>query len=141
MHTPSPPPNTSLGHCGVVPCLCTSSQILRPFLLGRDKLEVASDLPQKVEKTIRCQISAWQTLWYRRIEAAEVHSAVVCGAQGGGWCPKGRVGVSRMNRRGGKRGEGGGRGREGCRRQGRGWDGGFGGSKQNRLSYLGVWLY
>jgi hypothetical protein len=41
----------------VIEWLC---QVLRPFLLRRVKSDVLNQLPDKVEKVIRCDISAWQ---------------------------------------------------------------------------------
>eukprot|EP01138_Halocafeteria_seosinensis_P010273 gb/GECG01010491.1/.p1 GENE.gb/GECG01010491.1/~~gb/GECG01010491.1/.p1 ORF type:complete len:634 (+),score=86.20 gb/GECG01010491.1/:1-1902(+) len=35
-------------------------QVLRPFLLRRVKSQVLNQLPDKVEKVIRCELSAWQ---------------------------------------------------------------------------------
>ena len=35
-------------------------QVLRPFLLRRLKSEVLSQLPDKVEIVLRCELSAWQ---------------------------------------------------------------------------------
>lgn len=42
-------------------------QVLRPFLLRRLKKDVASDLPDKVEKVIRCGMSALQKRLYDQI--------------------------------------------------------------------------
>lgn len=43
-------------------------QVLRPFLLRRVKSDVLSQLPDKVEKVIRCDISAYQKLLYKQIQ-------------------------------------------------------------------------
>lgn len=37
-------------------------QILRPFLLRRVKKDVLHQLPTKVERVIKCPLSAWQRL-------------------------------------------------------------------------------
>ena len=42
-------------------------QVLRPFMLRRTKREVEAELPGKTEHVIRCDLSAWQQLWYRQI--------------------------------------------------------------------------
>eukprot|EP01027_Heterolobosea_sp_BB2_P013730 GEZU01019767.1.p1 GENE.GEZU01019767.1~~GEZU01019767.1.p1 ORF type:complete len:1306 (-),score=411.03 GEZU01019767.1:96-3443(-) len=43
-------------------------QVLRPFLLRREKHEVEGQLPEKVEKVIRCHLSAMQEHFYRQIQ-------------------------------------------------------------------------
>jgi len=43
-------------------------QVLRPFLLRRVKSQVLSQLPEKVERVVRCELSAWQRLQYRQIQ-------------------------------------------------------------------------
>ncbi len=43
-------------------------QVLRPFLLRRMKADVLHQLPQKIEKVIKCELSAWQKLVYRQIQ-------------------------------------------------------------------------
>ncbi|CAL8470241.1 g9783 [Coccomyxa elongata] len=42
-------------------------QVLRPFMLRRTKREVETELPGKTEHVLRCDLSAWQRLWYRQI--------------------------------------------------------------------------
>jgi hypothetical protein len=42
--------------------------ILRPFLLRRVKSEVESQLPEKVEKVLRCDMSALQRLIYNKLQ-------------------------------------------------------------------------
>ncbi|KAK9834176.1 hypothetical protein WJX81_005712 [Elliptochloris bilobata] len=42
-------------------------QVLRPFMLRRTKAEVETELPGKAEHVVRCDLSAWQRLWYRQI--------------------------------------------------------------------------
>lgn len=44
-------------------------QVLRPFLLRRLKADVESQLPQKVEHVIRCDMSAWQRVLYRQVQS------------------------------------------------------------------------
>ncbi|OQR89442.1 chromatin structure-remodeling complex subunit snf21, partial [Thraustotheca clavata] len=43
-------------------------QVLRPFLLRRVKSSVLDQLPDKVERVIRCELSGWQKIMYRRIQ-------------------------------------------------------------------------
>lgn len=43
-------------------------QILRPFLLRRLKVEVAKELPQKIEMVIKVELSAQQKLVYKGIQ-------------------------------------------------------------------------
>ena len=47
-------------------------QILRPFLLRRLKSDVESQLPQKIEKVLRCELSEWQRIVYNRIKEESV---------------------------------------------------------------------
>ena len=42
--------------------------ILRPFLLRRMKQQVLTQLPEKVESVIYCELSAWQRLQYRQVQ-------------------------------------------------------------------------
>jgi hypothetical protein len=55
-----------IGSCTLAAAGCCSCdwvlavQVLRPFLLRRVKSDVLSQLPDKVEKVIRCDISAYQ---------------------------------------------------------------------------------
>lgn len=46
--------------------------ILRPFLLRREKKEVESQLPDKVEKVLRCDLSTMQRLIYNRLVRGEL---------------------------------------------------------------------
>lgn len=39
-------------------------QVLRPFLLRRVKSEVEKELPSKIEKVIKVELSAWQKIVY-----------------------------------------------------------------------------
>lgn len=51
-------------------------ELLRPFMLRRVKSEVLDQLPEKVEKILRCELSSWQKELYKQIsrEAAAVNS-------------------------------------------------------------------
>lgn len=42
-------------------------KILRPFILRRMKREVATEMPDKIENIIKCDLSAWQKKMYRDI--------------------------------------------------------------------------
>ena len=46
-------------------------QILRPFLLRRMKVDVASQLPQKVEVIVKCALTPWQRVVYDQIRSQE----------------------------------------------------------------------
>jgi ATP-dependent helicase STH1/SNF2 len=43
-------------------------QVLRPFLLRRVKSSVLDQLPDKVERVLKCELSGWQKILYRRIQ-------------------------------------------------------------------------
>ncbi|KAK4787237.1 hypothetical protein SAY86_011070 [Trapa natans] len=43
-------------------------QVLRPFVLRRLKHKVENELPEKIERLIRCEPSAYQTLLMKRVE-------------------------------------------------------------------------
>ena len=43
-------------------------QVLRPFLLRRVKSEVLGQLPGKVERVLRCELSAWQRIIYKQLQ-------------------------------------------------------------------------
>ncbi|TYZ66168.1 hypothetical protein PybrP1_006751 [[Pythium] brassicae (nom. inval.)] len=43
-------------------------QVLRPFLLRRVKSSVLDQLPDKVERVLKCDLSGWQKILYRRIQ-------------------------------------------------------------------------
>ncbi|RLN58581.1 hypothetical protein BBJ28_00019264, partial [Nothophytophthora sp. Chile5] len=43
-------------------------QVLRPFLLRRVKSAVLDQLPDKVERVLKCELSGWQKIMYRRIQ-------------------------------------------------------------------------
>jgi SNF2 family DNA or RNA helicase len=42
--------------------------VLRPFMLRRIKDNVLGQLPEKVEKVIRCELSGWQKLVYKQLQ-------------------------------------------------------------------------
>lgn len=42
-------------------------QVLRPFMLRRLKTDVETQLPDKVESVLRCDMSAWQKILYRQM--------------------------------------------------------------------------
>lgn len=42
-------------------------EMLRPFMLRRVKSEVLDQLPEKVEKVLRCELSSWQKELYKQI--------------------------------------------------------------------------
>ncbi|CAM9437664.1 unnamed protein product, partial [Scytosiphon promiscuus] len=43
-------------------------ELLRPFMLRRVKTEVMGQLPEKVEKVLRCDLSGWQRSLYKQIQ-------------------------------------------------------------------------
>ena len=43
-------------------------QILRPFLLRRVKANVLGQLPEKVERVLKCDLSGWQKILYRQCQ-------------------------------------------------------------------------
>ncbi|EPS74664.1 hypothetical protein M569_00090, partial [Genlisea aurea] len=43
-------------------------QVLRPFVLRRLKHKVENELPEKIERLIRCEASAYQKLLMKRVE-------------------------------------------------------------------------
>ena len=42
-------------------------QVLRPFLLRREKKDVEEELPKKTESVIKVELSAWQKIVYNYI--------------------------------------------------------------------------
>jgi ATP-dependent helicase STH1/SNF2 len=54
--------------------------ILRPFLLRREKKDVATELPAKTECVLQCALSPWQTRLYERIQSDS--ALVTVGADG-----------------------------------------------------------
>ena len=49
-------------------------ELLRPFMLRRVKTEVLDQLPEKVEKVLRCELSSWQKELYKQISVKAVQS-------------------------------------------------------------------
>jgi len=49
-------------------------ELLRPFMLRRVKSEVLDQLPEKVEKVLRCELSSWQKELYKQISVKAVES-------------------------------------------------------------------
>jgi SNF2 family DNA or RNA helicase len=47
-------------------------ELLRPFMLRRIKSEVLDQLPEKVEKVLRCELSSWQKELYKQISQKAV---------------------------------------------------------------------
>lgn len=47
-------------------------ELLRPFMLRRVKSEVLDQLPEKVEKVLRCELSSWQKHLYKQISKKAV---------------------------------------------------------------------
>lgn len=43
-------------------------QVLRPFLLRREKIEVEKELPSKTEHVVKIELSAWQKIMYGQIK-------------------------------------------------------------------------
>ena len=57
-------------------------ELLRPFMLRRVKSEVLDQLPEKVEKVLRCDLSSWQKELYKQISAKAVEDPTVMSQQG-----------------------------------------------------------
>jgi len=55
-------------------------EVMRPFLLRRVKSDVLDQLPDKVEKVIKCELSGWQKMLYRQI--SETGSSTIVGKSG-----------------------------------------------------------
>lgn len=47
-------------------------ELLRPFMLRRVKSQVLDQLPEKIEKVLRCELSSWQKVLYKQISAKAV---------------------------------------------------------------------
>lgn len=47
-------------------------ELLRPFMLRRVKSEVLDQLPEKIEKVLRCDLSSWQKELYKQISKKAV---------------------------------------------------------------------
>lgn len=50
-------------------------ELLRPFMLRRVKSEVLDQLPDKVEKVLRCELSSWQKELYKQISTKIIGEA------------------------------------------------------------------
>ena len=57
-------------------------ELLRPFMLRRVKSEVLDQLPEKVEKVLRCDLSSWQKELYKQISAKAVADPTIMSQQG-----------------------------------------------------------
>jgi len=60
-------------------------ELLRPFMLRRVKSEVLDQLPEKVEKVLRCDLSSWQKELYKQISrkaVTEVNGEVTQASRG-----------------------------------------------------------
>lgn len=54
-------------------------ELLRPFMLRRVKSEVLDQLPEKVEKILRCDLSSWQKELYKQISKKAVQENGLAG--------------------------------------------------------------
>jgi ATP-dependent helicase STH1/SNF2 len=54
-------------------------ELLRPFMLRRVKSEVLDQLPEKVEKVLRCEMSSWQKELYKQISKKAVADTALMG--------------------------------------------------------------
>ena len=45
----------------------TNLQVIRPFILRRKKDEVEKYLPQKSQVILKCDMSAWQKVYYQQV--------------------------------------------------------------------------
>lgn len=52
-------------------------ELLRPFMLRRVKSEVLDQLPEKVEKVLRCELSSWQKMLYKKISEKALRDGFV----------------------------------------------------------------
>lgn len=57
-------------------------ELLRPFMLRRVKSEVLDQLPEKVEKVLRCELSSWQKELYKQISVKAVEDPTIMAQQG-----------------------------------------------------------
>lgn len=55
-------------------------ELLRPFMLRRVKSEVLDQLPEKVEKVMRCELSSWQKVLYKQISKKAFADSNIMGA-------------------------------------------------------------
>ena len=56
-------------------------ELLRPFMLRRVKSEVLDQLPEKVEKVLRCDLSSWQKELYKQISKKAVSDSSILSDQ------------------------------------------------------------
>lgn len=56
-------------------------ELLRPFMLRRVKSEVLDQLPEKVEKVLRCDLSSWQRELYKQISRKAVADSSIVSEQ------------------------------------------------------------
>ena len=56
-------------------------ELLRPFMLRRVKSEVLDQLPEKVEKVLRCDLSSWQKELYKQISRKAVNDSSLVSEQ------------------------------------------------------------
>ena len=56
-------------------------ELLRPFMLRRVKSQVLDQLPEKVEKVLRCELSSWQKELYKQISAKAVADTSIMGTE------------------------------------------------------------
>lgn len=59
-------------------------EVLRPFMLRRVKDQVLDQLPEKVEKVLRCELSGWQRKLYNTIHQRSIASKEKDGGSGPG---------------------------------------------------------
>lgn len=61
--------DAALGHEERMLVINRLHEVLRPFVLRRVKAAVLGQLPDKVEKVLRCDLSAWQRVLYEQIRS------------------------------------------------------------------------
>jgi len=66
--------STSLGHEERMLVINRLHEVLRPFVLRRVKAAVLGQLPEKVEKVLRCQLTPWQRIVYEQIQRARLNT-------------------------------------------------------------------
>lgn len=49
------------------PLLLAFLQVIRPFILRRKKDEVEKYLPSKTQVILKCDLSAWQKIYYQQV--------------------------------------------------------------------------
>lgn len=64
-------------------------EVLRPFVLRRVKASVLGQLPEKIEKVIRCELSAWQKVLYEQVRSSRASSDTTSVALAGSTALKG----------------------------------------------------